>query len=111
MRESDSLRDAAALCMSVGKFGLACEAYWGVVAHMLQAIAQRRGMRHRSNLDFRAIMDWLAAETGNEELKTWFQRTYRLHQNFYRIIMTTEEIEARSESALALADAARPFAT
>ena len=111
LQESDSLRDAAKHCMSVGKLGLASEAYWGMVAHILQAIAERRGMRHISNLDFRVIMDWLVGETGNEQLKIWFQRTYRLHQNFYRIIMTPEEIEARSESALALADAARPFAT
>ena len=94
----------------MGKFGLASEAYWGMVAHILQAIAEKRGMRHISNLDFRVIMDWLVAETGNEQLKIWFQRTYRLHQNFYRIIMTREEIEIRSQSAIALADAARPFA-
>ena len=49
-------------------------------------------------------------EAGDQVLIRWFQRTYELHQNFYRIIMTRDEVVVRSRFAVALADAARPFA-
>ena len=94
----------------MGDLALASEAFWGMVAHMLQAVAERRGMKHETNLDFRDIKDWLARETGNDEARMWFSRTYELHRNFYRIIMTHSDIETRAQYALALADAARPFA-
>ena len=109
LQESDSLRAAAERNLAAGDLALASEAYWGVVAHMLQAIAERRGMKHDSNLDFRTINDWLINETQNEELEDWYSTTYRLHQNFYRIILKRTDIETRSQYALNLADAARPF--
>lgn len=95
----------------MGDLALASEAYWGMVAHMLQAVAELRGMRHETNLDFRTIKDWLIDETGDATLDRLFFRTYQLHQNFYRIIMTLDDIITRSRQALALADAARPYAT
>ena len=110
LQESDSLRAAAERNLATGDLALASEAYWGVVAHMLQAIAERRGMKHETNLDFRTINDWLINETRNDEMDEWYFRIYRLHQNFYRIIMTHDEVVEHSQYALNLADAARPFA-
>ena len=93
-----------------GDLALASEAFWGIVAHILQAIAERRGIRHESNLDFRIIKDWLVAETQNHELNRLYFNAYQLHRNFYRIILRREDIEFWSKHAIALADAARPFA-
>ena len=110
LQESDSLRAAAERNLAAGDLALASEAYWGVVAHVLQAIAERRGMKHDSNLDFRTIKDWLINETRNHQLDRWYRQAYRLHRNFYRIILTRAEIETGAQYALNLADAARPFA-
>ena len=109
LQESDSLRAAAERNLVTGDLALASEAYWGVVAHALQAIAERSGMKHDSNLDFRTIKDWLVNETKNDEIENWYRQTYWLHRNFYRITLTRTEIETWSPCALNIADAARPF--
>lgn len=77
---------------------------------MLQAIAEKRGMKHDTNMDFRVIMGWLVSETGNQQLNRLFRQTYDLHRNFYRIVMSRDEIETCSRVAIAIADAARPYA-
>ena len=110
LQEADSLLAAAMLNLEAGKLALASEAFWGTVAHIFQAIAELRGMRHESNLDFRTIKDWLVSETRNPELNEAYERTYQLHRNFYRIIMTREDVESRAQHAIALAHAARPYA-
>ena len=104
------MRTAAAHNMVTGNLALASEAFWGVAAHMLQAVAERHGLKHTTNRDFEVINNWLSTKIGNEQTMSWFRRTYRLHQNFYRIVMTREDIEFRSKFALDLADAARPYA-
>ena len=106
---SDSLRATGQNAVATGDLPLASEAYWGVVAHVFQAVAERHGIRHTTNRDFEVIRDWLVDEAGDQVLIRWFQRTYELHQNFYRIIMTRDEVVVRSRFAVALADAARPF--
>ena len=110
VQASYSMRDMAEHCLATGNLPLASEAYWGMVAHMLQAIAEKRDMRHDTNLDFRTIKDWLTDETQNTELNHLFIETYELHRNFYRIVMTRDEVVERSRFAVALADTARPFA-
>ena len=110
LQVSDLLRTAAVYNLRTGNLALASEAFWGVVAHILQAIAERHGIKHTTNRDFEVINDWLVAKTGNDQMRFWFRRAYRLHQNFYRIVMTIQDIDARAQYAIALADAARPFA-
>ena len=111
LQVSNLFRATAERAIAAGDLALASEAYWGMVAHMLQAVAERHGLKHTTNLDFRDIKDWLVAETGDSQLHRSFRQTYQLHQNFYRIVMTIDDIETRSPLAIALADAARPYAT
>ena len=110
LQASDLLRTVAARAFANGELVLVSEAIWGVVAHTLQAVAELHGLKHDTNLDFRHIKDWLVEETGDGQIHIWFLRAYELHQNFYRIQMTREDIESRYPHALELADAARPFA-
>lgn len=110
LQASDSLREAARRAIDDGDLVLASEAYWGVVAHILQAVAETHGIPHSTNLDFERINNWLVAETHNEKLEGAFERSYRLHQNFYRIVLTQEEIRGYSHYALALADEVRDYA-
>ena len=110
LQTSDSLRQAAERSLATGDLALASEAFWGITAHMLQGVAENHGMKHNSNLDFRVIKDWLVAKTQIVELDEWFERAYRLHQNFYRIVMSRADIQSWSKYAIYIADAARPFA-
>ena len=89
---------------------LASEAYWGIVAHALQAVAERNGIKHSTNLDFERINNWLISETRNGQLDYWYDMSYRLHRNFYRIVFKQEEIRDLSRHALALADEIRDYA-
>ena len=89
---------------------LASEAYWGVAAHALQAVAERHGIKHSTNLDFNRITNWLVTQTRDGKLIDWFDAAYYLHQNFYKIVMTPEEVRENSQHALRLADQIRTFA-
>ena len=81
-----------------------------MIAHILKAVAEIHGLKHQTNLDFRDIKDWLIGKTREQQIQIWFLHSYQLHQNFYRILMTQEEIDERFESVMALAEIARPFA-
>ena len=110
LRASDSLRQSAERALDAGDLVLASEAYWGIVAHALQAVAEQNGIRHSTNLDFKRIISWLISETQNGQIRIWFERSYRLHQNFYRIVMTHGDIRDYSQYALRLADEIRVYA-
>lgn len=107
---SDNLREAAALALSNGNLVVASESCWGVVAHMLQAIAERHGLRHRTNLDFDDIVGWLVGETDDHGLRLSFVLAYRLHRNFYRIVLDEREVRDYASYAMDLVDRIREFA-
>lgn len=107
---SESLRASADASLVVNDFVIASEAYWGAVAHILQAIAERNGLRHWSNRDFGEIVDWLIGETGDSQLLFSFARVYMLHRNFYRIVLDEHEVRAHARYAIDLADRIRGFA-
>ena len=107
---STDLRDTAAAALRIGDLVSASEAYWGVVAHMLQAIAERHGLTHRSNQDFKAIVQWLVGETNDRDLLRLFTHAYTLHRNFYRIVLDEREVKDYSKSATELVYRIREFA-
>ena len=110
LEASSSLRAAAAASLKDRDFIIASEAYWGVVAHMLQAIAERQSLRHWSNRDFGEIIDWLIGETNDSQFLFLFARAYMLHRNFYRIVLDDHEVQDNARYAIALADGIRVFA-
>lgn len=107
---SARLRVVADASLLARDFIIASEAYWGTVAHMLQAIAERHGLRHWSNRDFGEIVDWLIGETSDSQLLFSFARVYMLHRNFYRIVLDEHEVQANARYAIELADGIRGFA-
>ena len=107
---SISLTGTASDALGDGNLVFASEAYWGVVAHMLQAIAERHGLDHRSNRDFKEIVVWLVGETHDRDLLWLFARAYTLHRNFYRIVLDEQEIRDYALHAMDLVDRIREFA-
>ena len=59
LEASDLLRQSARHAFDDGNLVLASEAYWGVAAHALQAVAERHGIKHSTNLDFKRAIEWL----------------------------------------------------
>lgn len=61
----------------------ASEKFWGASAHMVKALAQRRGWRHSSHAALFRVINQLASETGDEVLHDLFLEAQALHTNFY----------------------------
>ena len=110
MEASDLLRQSARQAIDDGNLVLASEAYWGVAAHALQAVAERHGIPHSTNLDFRTIIEWLVSGARSDDVVEWYRKSYDLHRNFYQIVMTQDDVRDHSHYALRLADQIRPFA-
>jgi len=59
------------------------ERYWGAVAALLNAVAEKRGRPHYTHRDYAVLIDELYEETGDRELVVWFSMAERLHANFF----------------------------
>ncbi len=59
------------------------EKAWGAAAEMVKAIAEERGRYHSSHRVLYQIVDDLAEETGDSELRRTFQVASDLHINYY----------------------------
>ena len=61
----------------------ASEKGWGAAAQMVKCIAESRGWRHDGHRDLWRVVNRLADETGDRELRTSFGLAGFLHTNFY----------------------------
>ena len=71
----------------------ASEKGWGAAAYMVKGIAQRRGWRHSGHRELFQVVNRLAEETGDRELRTLFDLADALHGNFYENWRPREFIE------------------
>ncbi|GAB6947684.1 PaREP1 family protein [Vulcanisaeta sp. JCM 16161] len=78
----DFLREAEDL-YSKGDLVQAGEKYWGAVTALLNAIAESRGWEHYSHRDYDVIIERLANELHDDELRTLFDSAEKPHANFY----------------------------
>ncbi|AET33743.1 PaREP1 family protein [Pyrobaculum ferrireducens] len=97
------LREAEEL-YARGDLAQAGEKYWGAVAALLNAIAEKRGWEHYSHKDYNAVVGRLYKESGDKELLTAFGMAERLHANLRHNFMDKEIFEAHREEALKLVD-------
>ena len=59
----------------------ACEYGWKAAAHMLKAVADKRGWEHEDERDLFDIVEMLLIETGDSELATLFACSHALETN------------------------------
>ena len=71
----------------------ASEKLWGASAHMVKAVAEFRGWQHGGHRDLFDVVNRLAKETGDLELRPLFHIANSLHSNFYEDWMPREWIE------------------
>jgi hypothetical protein len=89
-----------------GDLAQAGEKYWGAVAALLNAVAEKRGWRHYSHRDYAEIIERLSEEL-REPLGRLFASCERLHSNFYHSFLTRVNFDAHREDALRLMEMLR----
>jgi len=71
----------------------ASEKGWGAAAHMVKAVAEKRGWPHNGHRELYQIVNRLAQETGERRIRVLFNSASALHSNFYEQWMPREMIE------------------
>ena len=89
---------------SKGDLLQAGEKYWGAVAALLNAIAEKRGMPHYSHRDYNIVVRRLYEETGDPELIIGFRVAEGLHANFYHNYMGPKDFQVHREAVLTLVE-------
>ena len=69
--------------LDAGDVEQASEKGWDAAALMVKAVAEQRGERHRQHAFLSTLVDDLADETGDAELRRLFDVANALHSNFY----------------------------
>ena len=75
----------------------ASEKLWGAAAHMVKAIAEGRGWEHSGHRELFQVVNRLANESGDVELRHLFHTANSLHSNFYENWMAEDWIEAGAQ--------------
>ncbi len=68
----------------------ASEKGWGATARMVKAVAETRGWRHSAHGDLYRVVNRLADELSDQQLRLLFRSANALHQNFYEGLMPEE---------------------
>lgn len=106
---SQKLLQEAEISLSQGDYLQASEKLWGAAAHLVKAIAEKRGWRHDGHADLFRAVSRLVDETGDETIDTLFRIANQLHTNFYEnwlppeaVIRASKEVKRLIEKLRAL---------
>jgi hypothetical protein len=102
------LREAEELYQR-GDLVQAGEKYWGAVAALLNAVAEKRGWEHHSHRDYAVAVERLYEETRDRELVVGFRMAEGLHANYYHNFMRREGFELHREAVLKLVEKLKKF--
>ncbi|MCU7787749.1 PaREP1 family protein [Pyrobaculum sp. 3827-6] len=102
------LREAEELYQK-GDLVQAGEKYWGAVAALLNALAEKRGWEHHSHRDYAVAVERLYEETRDRELVVGFRMAEGLHANYYHNFMRREGFELHREAVLKLVEKLKKF--
>ena len=69
--------------LAAGDLLQASEKGWGATARMVKAVAEDRSWRHTSHGDLYRVINRLADETFDAQLRILFRSANALHENFY----------------------------
>ena len=83
----------------------ASEKLWGAAAQMVKSVATRRGWEHGGHRQLFQVVNRLAQESEDPELRQLFQLANSFHSNFYENWMTREFVEQGVSQVQALVDA------
>ena len=89
----------------------ASEKGWGAASQMVKAVAEARGWNHSGHRRLHQTVERLAAETGQAELRTFFNAANTLHANFYDGFLPATAISADLEAVERFVELLRPLAS
>ena len=108
---SDAYRRTSRELLSKGEAALeeedllqASEKLWGASAQMVKALASRRGWYHSSHRSLFQVIDRLASETQDIELRDLFLEAGQLHTNFYEQWLPSEMVRRGGQRVRDLVD-------
>ncbi len=67
---------------------------WGAAAAIIKAAAEQRGLFHRNHNALHIVIDSLARETGDQDLRRLFAVASSLHVNFYENLYSRQWVES-----------------
>lgn len=71
----------------------ASEKGWGAAAQMVKSVAQRKGWRHNGHRELYQVVNRLAQETEDSDIRVNFGLASALHANFYENWMPKEMVQ------------------
>ncbi|MGB9759804.1 MAG: PaREP1 family protein [Thermoproteota archaeon] len=71
----------------------ASEKAWGAAAQVVKAVAAKRGLEIKSHKELHAFVAKLKEESGDSEIRSFWQSAGMLHQNFYENWLPPEMVE------------------
>ncbi len=81
--------------LEAGDLTQASEKGWGAAAQMVKAVADERGLDHRSHRAILIAAQQLSRETGGHDMDMQLSIARDLHTNFYEDILDREEVQWR----------------
>ena len=92
----DNVRDFLAKgeqALAEGDLLQASEKFWGASAQIVKALAERRGWEHSSHRALFQVINRLASDTDDDELRSLFLEAGQLHTNFYEGWLPAEMVQ------------------
>ena len=95
--------------LTAGDLAQASEKGWGAATQMLKAIAEQRGWEHGRHRHYHRTASRLRAETGDGDIRRFFNSASELHENFYENDMDAVLVAESLDDVDALLDKLRPL--
>ena len=84
--------DNAAIALQDGEAGKAGELLWGSMAQAFHAVAELRRRNVGTHRDLKNFVLGLGQSMGDSSLRRNFEEVEKLHNNFYDVTHTTEDV-------------------
>ncbi len=95
--------------LAAGDLPQASEKGWGATTQMFKAIAEQRGWEHNRHRHYHQAANRLRAETGDGDIRRFFNSASELHENFYENDMDATIVAESLDDVEALLDKLRPL--
>lgn len=95
--------------LAEGDRAQASEKGWGATAQRLKAIAEQRAWEHHRHRHYHRAASRIRGETGDGEIRRFFDSASALHENFYEDDMAADEVAERLDDVEALMDRIIPL--
>lgn len=108
-KASEHFMAQARLELAAGDLSQASEKGWGAATQMLKAIAEQRGWEHNRHRHYHRTASRLRAETGDSDIRRFFNSASDLHENFYENDMDAALVAESLDDVESLLDKLRPL--